>query len=452
MAIPSAFQKILQKPVCRARGGVHPPHNKNTAKQKTQTLPLPKTVAIPLVQHIGAPCAPLVKAGDTVFVGTLLGDCKDALCAPIHSSVSGTVTAIEPTLCAGGRIADSVIIETDGNQTPDPTLAPFSVETAEDLATAARACGLVGLGGAGFPTYVKLTPQAGQPIDTILVNAAECEPYITSDDRACLEDGALVIQGVHTLLRTLDPKQIIIGIEDNKPDAIQNLLEEIVANPDGNNRIRVMKLPSHYPHGAEKILVQVATGRRVPAGKIPAAVGCSVINVSSLVVLQNFINTGMPLTTRRVTVDGPAVKNPANVWVPIGTAVQELLDFVEVYESPAKLLSGGPMMGSALLNAQMPITKQTNAILAFDKANDLSDKRQSPCIRCGRCASACPMSLMPTLIERFAKINDVPNLQRVGVGVCMECGSCAYSCPAHRPLVQYMRLAKEIERKGRAKV
>lgn len=440
---------VLCKPVCRARGGVHPPHNKFTAQSATQALPLPATVTIPLAQHIGAPCLPVVSVGQQVFVGTLLADRTDALCAPIHSSVSGTVKAIGPMICAGGRLADGVTIETDGNQTPDPDLQPFPVSSAEDLVAAARACGLVGLGGAGFPTHIKLRPSPEQPIDTILINAAECEPHITSDDRACLEDTPLIVRGMHTLLAALQPKQVIVGIETNKPKAIEALVREIEGNPDAENRLRVMPLPSHYPHGAEKILVQVATGRRVPAGKIPSFVGCSVLNVSSLAVLQNFIETGMPLTHRRITVDGPAVINPQNLLAPIGTAIQELLDFVGVHEPPAKVLSGGPMMGSALLDTAMPVVKQTNAVLAFDKKNDLSDRHQAPCIRCGRCATACPMSLMPTLIERYAKINDIENLRRVGVGVCMECGSCAYSCPAHRPLVQYMRLAKEIERKGR---
>ncbi|MBR4867911.1 MAG: electron transport complex subunit RsxC [Clostridia bacterium] len=435
------------KPVCRAKGGVHPPHNKFTAVCETVNLPLPKTVTIPLAQHIGAPCLPLVQVGDSVFVGTLLADRTDALCAPIHSSVSGVVTAIEPTVCMGGRIADAVVIETDGKQIPDPSLTPRKVTNANDLVAAARACGLVGLGGAGFPTHIKLKPSKDQPIDVILINAAECEPYITSDDRACIEDTALIVRGIYTLLDALSPKRVIVGIERNKPKAIDALLKEMELHPDP--RMKVMPLPAHYPHGAEKVLVQVATGRRVPAGKIPSAVGCSVLNVSSLAVLQTFIETGMPLTTRRITVDGPAVETPTNLRVPIGTWVADILAFTGLKEEPAKVVAGGPMMGAAQIATTVPVTKQTNAILVFDKKNDLSEHHQSPCIRCGRCATACPMSLMPTLIERFAKINDVPSLQRVGVGVCMECGSCAYSCPAHRPLVQYMRLAKEIERKGR---
>ena len=438
---------FLMKPVCRARGGVHPPHNKFTANRATVELPLPETVTIPLAQHIGAPCLPVVSAGDSVCVGTLLGDRADALCAPIHSSVSGVVKAIEPTVCMGGRIADAVIIETDGRQTPDPSLTPFSVKNAHQLSEAARVCGLVGLGGAGFPTHIKLRSDPDHPIDVMLINAAECEPHITSDDRACIEDTALIVRGIHTLLTALSPKQVIVGIERNKPKAIDALLKEMELHPDP--RMKVMPLPAHYPHGAEKILVQVATGRRVPAGQIPSSVGCSVLNVSGLAVLQNFIETGMPLTTRRITVDGPAVKTPCNVRAPIGTSVADILAFTHLKKDPAKIIAGGPMMGTAQIDAAVPITKQTNAILVFDKEHDLTDRRQSPCIRCGRCATACPMSLMPTLIERFAKINDVPSLQRVGVGVCMECGSCAYSCPAHRPLVQYMRLAKEIERKGR---
>ncbi len=438
---------VLIKPVCRAKGGVHPPHNKRSAEKETRYLPLAEKLFIPMVQHIGAPCTPLVQPGDTVYVGQPIGDNTQGLCAPIHSSVSGVVEQVLPMPSYNGRTVDTVVIVPDGKQTDDPNLHPVTVKTADDLVRAARDCGLVGLGGAGFPTYVKLTPVADQPIDTLIINGAECEPHITSDYRACMEDTPLILQGITTLLNALCVKQVIIGVEDNKPKAIARLVEAIRKTDDP--RIKVMKLPSHYPHGAEKVLVQVTTGRRVPPGKLPTSVGCSVMNVTSVAVLQHYINTGMPLTRRRLTVDGPAVKTPMNLWVPVGTPISHLMEHIEWKDTPTKILMGGPMMGVAQIDAATPVVKQNNAILFFDKKNDLSDKVQGPCIRCGRCASACPMSLMPTLIERFAKINDVANLRRVGVGVCMECGSCAFSCPANRPLVQYMRLAKEIERKER---
>ncbi len=440
---------ILLKPACRARGGVHPVHNKFSAEQETVKIPLPERVYIPLRQHIGAPCLPTVSVGDQVYIGTKLGDSDAPISAPVHSSVSGVVEAITPMAGVGGGVTDTVVILVDEHQQDDPNLHPITVETADDLVKAARDCGLVGLGGAGFPTHIKLKPNQNQPIDTLIINAAECEPYITSDYRACMEDGELIMQGIQTLLRTLQVKQVIIGIENNKPKAIEKLVAIAREQQDEQNRIRVMKLPSHYPHGAEKVLVQVATGRRIAMGALPASVGCAVMNISGVAVLQHYINTGMPLTRRRVTVDGWAVKRPKNFWVPVGTLVQDLLAHVSLKSTPHKIIMGGPMMGSAQYTTHIPVVKQTNAVLLFDQENDLSAFSQGPCIRCGKCVAACPMSLMPTLIERFAKTNDIENLRRVGVGVCMECGSCAFNCPAHRPLVQYMRLAKEIERKGR---
>ncbi len=439
----------LLKPACRSRGGARVPHNKNAAESPTRHIPLPETVAVPMRQHIGAPCLPLVKPGDKVTVGQRIGDADAPVCAPIHAGVSGEVVAVEPRPSYSGAMTDTVVIAPDGLQTDCPDLRPVTVNTAEELVQAARDCGLVGLGGAGFPTHIKLTPTQSQPIDTLIINAAECEPYITSDYRAIMEEAPLILQGVYTLLRCLGVQRVIIGVEDNKPKAIEALLRIAADEQDLQNRVQVMKLPSHYPHGAEKILVLATTGRRVPMGKLPASVGCAVMNITGVAVLQHYLNTGMPLTRRRLTVDGPAVADPQNLWVPVGVSIRHVLNQVELIAPPTKILMGGPMMGIAQLSPDMPVLKQNNAILAFDAAHDLSDKQQAPCIRCGRCASACPMSLMPTLIERFAKINDVENLRRVGVGICMECGSCAYNCPAHRPLVQYMRLAKEIERKGR---
>ncbi len=439
--------QILIKPVCRAKGGIHPPHNKTSANCPAKKIPLAPEIFIPMRQHIGVPCTPVVKAGDSVTVGQKIGETPTDFSAAIHSSVSGTVKEVKMLPCYNGQLTETVVIIPDGEQTDCPNLKPVTVNNIEELIAAAKECGLVGLGGAGFPTHIKLTPNENTPIDTLLINAAECEPHITSDYRACMEDGALILQGIQTLLRVMKVEKVIIGMEDNKPKAIENLVSLI--EQSGETRVFVMKLPSHYPHGAEKILVQVATGRKVPMGKLPAHVGCAVMNVTSVAVLQHYINTGMPLTRRRITIDGPAVKDPVNLWIPVGTPISHVMEQIEFKAQPTKILMGGPMMGVAQVSVHTPVVKQNNAILFFDKKHDLTDKKQGPCIRCGRCASACPMSLMPTLIERFAKINDVESLRRVEVGVCMECGSCAYSCPANRPLVQYMRLAKEIERKER---
>lgn len=439
--------QILIKPVCRAKGGIHPPHNKKSANCPAKKIPLAQEYFVPMRQHIGAPCTPIVKAGDLVTIGQKIGEPQGNFSAAIHAGVSGTVKEVKMLPCYNGELTETVVIVPNEEQTDCPDLQPVKVNTIEDLIAAAKNCGMVGLGGAGFPTHIKLTPNENTPIDTLLINAAECEPHITSDYRACMEDGDLIIRGIQTLLRVMKVEKVIIGIEDNKPKAIEALVSLI--EQSGESRIFVMKLPSHYPHGAEKILVQVATGRKVPMGGLPAHVGCAVMNITSVAVLQHYIDTGMPLTRRRITIDGPAVKEPVNLWIPVGTPISHVMEQVEFKAQPTKILMGGPMMGVAQVNVHTPVVKQNNAILFFDKKHDLTDKKQGPCIRCGRCASACPMSLMPTLIERFAKINDVESLRRVGVGVCMECGSCAYSCPANRPLVQYMRLAKEIERKER---
>ncbi len=320
--------QILIKPVCRAKGGIHPPHNKKSANCPAKKIPLAQEFFIPMRQHIGAPCTPIVKAGDTITVGQKIGEAPSDFSAPIHSGVSGTVKEVKMLPCYNGQLTETVVIVPDEVQTDCPNLKPVPVNTPKDLIAAAKECGLVGLGGAGFPTHIKLTPNENTPIDTLLINAAECEPHITSDYRACMEDGDLIIQGIQTLLRVLGVEKVIIGIEDNKPKAIENLVSLI--EKSGETRIFVMKLPSHYPHGAEKILVQVATGRKVPMGKLPAHVGCAVMNITSVAVLQHYINTGMPLTRRRITIDGPAVKDPVNLWIPVGTPISHIMEHISL--------------------------------------------------------------------------------------------------------------------------
>lgn len=440
----------VMKPVYRPRGGAKVPHKKFTAEQQTVVMPPPEQVFIPMQQHIGAPCKPMVRPGDKVSLGQVIGDTDKFVSAPIHASVSGTVSAITEIQMPGGNMVETVVIDSDGQMTPSPEVSPYTVETVEDLLQAAKVSGLVGLGGAGFPTHVKLKPNPDRPIDTIIINAAECEPFITADYRECMENTDMIMNGVYLLLDILKPERIIIAVEDNKPAAIEKLLAIADSDRDTEHRVHVMKLRSRYPQGAEKVLVLSATGRKIPMGKLPSDVGCAVMNVTSVAALWRFISTGMPLVTKRVTVDGPDMKQHAkNVLVPIGTPVEKVIEFAGGPDGEiSKALMGGPMMGLALADGSIPVMKQTNAIIVFNKEKDIAGFKEGPCIRCGRCASACPMSLMPTLIERYAKIKDVESLTRIGVGVCMECGSCAFNCPAHRPLVQYMRLAKEIQRNG----
>ncbi|MBP3696749.1 MAG: electron transport complex subunit RsxC [Clostridia bacterium] len=432
--------------VKKVRGGVKVHHHKNTAESEVVRMPAPAKVVIPMQQHIGAPCEPVVKVGDTVAVGQLIGDTDKFVSAPIHSSVSGVVTAIGDIKMPNGILSKAVTIESDGEMRLWEGIEPPHVETKEDLIKAVRASGLVGLGGAGFPTHIKLNFPADKNIDTLVVNAAECEPFITVDYRECIENSWDILSGVYLLKDLLGFKQVIIAVEDNKPEAFKVLKSIADHSLDKHDEVKLMVLESKYPQGAEKMMVQSATGRRVPPGKLPADVGCVVMNVASVAFIARYLKTGKPLVSRSLTVDGSAIAEPKNVRVPVGTSISEIIDFCGGFsKDPCKILTGGPMMGLAIVGTDLPVLKQNNAILAFAH-DDAVLKPESDCIRCGRCATACPMSLMPTNIVRAAKTKDVSMLKTAGVNVCMECGSCAFACPAGKPLVQHMRLAKAILR------
>lgn len=432
--------------VKKVRGGVKVAHHKNTAELEVVRIPTPSKVVIPMQQHIGTPCEPVVKVGDEVAVGQLIGDSDKFVSAPIHASVSGTVTAIGDIKMPNGSVSKAVTIESDGEMRLWEGIKPPKVETREDLIKAVRDSGLVGLGGAGFPTHVKLNFPPDKNIDTLVVNAAECEPYITVDYRECMENSWDILSGVYALKELLGFKQVIIAAEDNKPEAFKVLGKIADHDADIDDSVKLMVLESKYPQGAEKMMVQSATGRRVPPGKLPADVGCVVMNVASVAFISRYLKTGKPLVSRSLTVDGSAIAAPKNVRVPVGTDIGEIIDFCGGFKGePCKILTGGPMMGLAIVGTDLPVLKQNNAILAFT-ADDAVLKPETDCIRCGRCVAACPMSLMPTNIVKAAKIKDVDALKRAGVTVCMECGSCAFACPAGKPLVQHMRLAKAILR------
>lgn len=437
----------------RTHGGAAVPHHKNTWELPTATMPPPERVILPMQQHLGAPCVPTVKKGDTVFVGTVVGDSDAYVSAPVHASVSGTVEELTTVMLTGGQMTQAVVIRSDGKMEKDPAIyPPAAITTKEELAAAARSAGLVGLGGAGFPAHVKLNVPEGKQIDTLIVNVAECEPYVTSDHREALENGKNVLEGIYKVKEILEVQRVLIAVEDNKPDVIQRL-SEIAGDPqrDPLDQVRVLPLKSRYPQGAEKVLVQACTGRKVPEGKLPADVGCLVMNIGSISFLASYMRTGMPLTLKRVTLDGSAIAHPQNVIVPVGTPIKDVVAFCDGYKAePKKLIMGGPMMGVAITSDELPILKQNNAILAFDE-REAALRQPTACIRCGRCVAACPMQLMPTKLEQAAERKDTEALQSLHVMTCMECGCCSFSCPAGRRLVQAIRLGKSYVRKAGGK-
>lgn len=437
----------ILRPVKLIRGGIRLDHQKNTAECETVIIPTPKTVYIPLSQHIGAPATAVVKKGDAVFVGTIIGEAGGYVSAPVHSSVSGTVTDVKDLTIGNGTLQKYVIIESDGKMEKDPKLKPFAVKSFSDLAEAAKQCGLVGLGGAGFPTHVKLSPSKDVKIDTLIINAAECEPYITSDYRECVEGLNDVIDGVYLIKQKLGVEKVVIGVENNKPRAIELLMQVASDHRDADDSVKIMKLPSKYPQGAEKVIIYSATGRKLPAGKLPSDVGCIVMNITSVATLYRFITTGMPLVAKRITIDGTAVSEPKNLIVPIGTPIKEILDFVGVStQNVDRILMGGPMMGNPVVSADSVLEKRNNAILVM---RDTKPQAQTACIRCGRCADTCPMSLYPAMVETALRTGNKESLNSLNTNYCMECGCCSYVCPAKRPLTQVMRTAKaEIRRQN----
>ena len=396
-------------------------------------------------QHIGAPCQPIVLKGDEVKVGQVIGDSEAYVSAPIHSSVSGKVLSVGPMPYPGGGSVIAVEIESDGLQTIHESVVPHTFNDKKEFLALVRASGLVGLGGAGFPGHVKLNPQ--NQIMTLVVNAAECEPYITSDYRAILENAENIIEGIKLVKEVLEIDDVCLGIEDNKPEAAK-YFDDLVAN---DPELRVTVLPSVYPQGAEKMLIYACTGKKVPPGKLPADVGTVVLNVNSLALIAEYIHTGMPLVSKTVTVSGSAVKKPMNLKVPIGTPLSELFDFCEGFSSePRKVLMGGPMMGIAQHSLDVPVIKNTNAVLAFDEA-EATMLPETSCIRCGKCVENCPMHLMPLILNMAAVKNDLERLESFHIMDCVECGTCVYNCPAKRRIVQSVRLGKSALRSAKAK-
>ena len=431
-------------------GGVHPKENKSYARDAAvQEFPEPDILVIPMAQHIGAPCKPLVKKNDLVKKGQKIGD-NQGLCVPVHASVSGKVKAVEARPHTNGTNVMSVVIENDHLGTLCEDIKPRSQEevdalTPEELIDIIREGGIVGMGGAAFPTHVKLSGGIGK-VDTVIVNAGECEPFITSDDRLCREMPEELIKGLQIIMRIFGLKEGHIGIEDNKPEAAKALQVHL----SGEDGIVVDVLPAKYPQGAEKQLIYAVTGREVPSGGLPAAVGCAVFNAATCKAIYDAVYEGMPLVSRIVTVSGDIAMDAKNLLVPIGTSFNELIEACGHSENPYKVLSGGPMMGAAQYDLSVPTIKGVNAITVLGKANkyDVQDYR---CLRCGKCIDACPMKLMPVLMYKAMQSGDVQEMKDNNIMDCIECGSCAYTCPASVPLVLGFRVAKQLIRNDAAK-
>lgn len=432
----------MSKLFSKSLNGVKVPHSKNTAEMETVKMPVPDKVVIPMKQHMGRECTPTVKLTDLVKVGQIIGDTDAFIGAPIHSSVSGKVTKIDEIIGTDGNLIKAVEITTDKLQEIDESVKVPEVTDLQSFAAAIRASGLVGLGGAGFPTHVKLMPKNLDEVTTLLVNGAECEPYITADNRAMLEDTDDIVEGIKLVKKYMNLSTVIIGIEDNKPQAIAKL-QAAVSDIEGAS---VKALKAQYPQGGEKVLIYECTGKIVPEGKLPSDVGCVVMNVSSIAFVAKYMRTGMPLITKRLTVDGDAIAEPKNVEVAIGTSFSDVIDFCGGFKTePKKIIMGGPMMGFAVPTINYPVLKNNNAILAFSAAKAAeAEKPETPCIRCARCVNACPFSLMPAAIEKAYKAGNVDALKALKVNLCMECGCCAYVCPAKRNLVSVNRLAKKM--------
>ena len=430
-------------------GGVHPKENKWYACDKeTQVFPEPDIVVIPMAQHIGAPCKPLVAKGDLVTKGQKIGD-NQGLCVPVHASVSGKVKAVEVRPHTNGSTVLSVVIENDHLDTLCEDIKPRTQEevdalTPEQLVDIIHEAGIVGMGGATFPTHVKLSGGIGK-VDTAIINAGECEPYITSDDRLCREHPEQVVKGLQIIMKIFGLKEGHIGIEDNKPEAIAALK---AAAAEG---IIVDVLPAKYPQGAEKQLIYAVTGREVPSGGLPAAVGCAVFNAATTRAICEAVYDGMPLIRRIVTVSGDILMEPKNLLVPIGTSFNDLIEACGRNENPYKVLSGGPMMGVAQYDLSVPTIKGVNAVTVLGK-NNHHFVEDPHCLRCGKCIDACPMKLMPVLMYKAWQDGDVEEMKKNNIMDCIECGSCAYTCPASVPLVLGFRVAKQVIRNASAPV
>ena len=430
-------------------GGIHPKYNKEMSKDITLFRTItPKQVVIPMVQHIGAPCSPLVQVGDRVLRGTKVGD-GDGLCVPVHASVSGTVVAVEPRPHPNGRMVMSVVIENDQTDeaiTVTPCADPLNTLDDDAILHRIREAGLVGMGGAAFPGNVKAMSAMGH-IEYLIANACECEPYITADDSLLRTTPEQVLKGMQLLQKVLKADHVILAVEDNKQEAIEALHKLLPEYPE----IQLRVLPTRYPQGSEKQLIQAVTGRQVPSGKLPVHVGCAVFNVASFAAMFRAVYWGVPLTQRIVTVSGETVNKPQNFIVRLGTPFHDLIEAAGgLTDATERVVSGGPMMGFAQEDLSVPVVKATNSILCLP--HDENGAAENPvCLRCGKCVAVCPMGLQPLYMYRYAMCGETKELTRLHLLDCMECGSCAFTCPGKLPLVEQFRKGKALLRQANTK-
>lgn len=425
------------------KGGAHPYDGKKMSREcPIEILNPGDTLVYPLSQHIGAMAKPLVKAGDRVLVGQKIAEKGGFISANIHSSVSGTVKAIEKRLVATGGMVDSIIVENDGMyEEAAPIFSGNPDELSKDeIIKIIEEAGIVGMGGAGFPTNVKLSPKNADIIDSIIVNGAECEPYLTSDYRRMVEQTDKLVKGLKIVLKIFPDAKGYFGIEDNKPEAIEALLKAT----ENEDRIEVVPLKTKYPQGGERSIIYAVTGRKINSKMLPADVGCIVHNVDTIYAIYNAVYNGKPLIERIVTITGDAVSTPKNFQVRIGTSFRELIDAAGGFTTePEKIISGGPMMGFSFFNIDVPVVKGSSSLLAFIK-DDVSHEEPSACIRCGRCAAACPEHLLPMKLAALAGQNEPEEFKKLGGMECVECGCCSYVCPAKRQVTQSVRSMKKL--------
>ena len=426
------------------KGGIHPAEGKDISKDKPARVLQPKgELVFPLSQHIGAPAQPVVSVGDTVLRGQMIAEAGGFVSSPIASSVSGTVKAIEPRRVPTGDMVNSIVIESDGlfREVEYEAVDDVTKLSKEEILAKVKAGGVVGMGGAGFPTHVKLAPKDPDKIEYIIVNGAECEPYLTSDYRIMLDDPDKVIEGLKIILQLFEHAKGVIAIENNKPECIAKMKEMTKDEP----RIEVAELLTKYPQGGERQLIYAVTKRSINSTMLPADAGCIVDNVETVLSVYNAVKRGRPVMNRVLTVTGDAVADPCNFIFYLGTSFQELLDAAGGFtEQPEKIISGGPMMGFAMFDLNVPTTKTTSALLCMTKDEvAAAEKIATACINCGRCVEACPEQIVPSRLSKFAQHGDKASFEKWHGMECVECGSCSFICPAKRPLAQYIKTMKK---------